>query len=138
MLAVLVGIGIEAVTTSEFPARVVVVTVAVAVSESSRRSFEFVSALIFVIDTESSPVRVDRPWKVTNAFWVLQDKSPELILARIDVPDKGIEKFLLESRIRRGIAIPRVTFSIVDDDDDDTRLVVVQPSDPTVEQLWPV
>lgn len=68
----------------------------------------------------------------------MQDRFPELNLARIEVPESGTEKFLFESARSRGIALPSVTLLILDCPSVETRFVVVQPVEPPLPQVVPV
>lgn len=68
----------------------------------------------------------------------MQERFPVLNLARISVPKRGIEKFLPESAMMRGIAIPSVTLLMWAEPSVGIKFVVVQPDEPFVPQLAPV
>ena len=55
------------------------------------------------------PVRSSEPSKVTRAFSEVQVRLLELKRDMMMFEVKGIEKFVCESEMRRGIASPRVT-----------------------------
>jgi hypothetical protein len=81
------------------------------------------------IAASASPSLVDWRLKVTREFCAIQERLAALSLARMTVPDSGIEKFPRESEMRRGIAVPNVTSSMLRDWSGEMRVVVVQASD---------
>ena len=106
-------------------------------------SSTFASAFALFSPTSSTssvarPARVERPSKVTSEFCAIHERLPELSLARITVPERGIVKFELASAISLGMALPRVTLLMFVDPSVATRFVVVQPEEPVMAQLEPV
>lgn len=70
----------------------------------------------------ASPIRCDRPSKVTRAFSDKQERLAVLNRAKMTVGKSGMEKFVCAAVIRRGIESPSVTLGYSFE-----RVVVVQP-----------